>query len=83
MNSNLNRGAWKTMENNWAKLLNQGCEVEVTITVFYKDTITLRPNDFEIITNAVNPITSEKKRGEQRFNNENGEIFDEYERIVY
>jgi hypothetical protein len=45
--SNLNRGAWKTMENEWADALQAGKEVKVDIMVRYVDD-TLRPEVFEV-----------------------------------
>ncbi|MCA6064819.1 DNA/RNA non-specific endonuclease, partial [Thalassolituus marinus] len=36
MNSNLNRGAWKSMENTWAKALEEGKEVTVDIKPVYE-----------------------------------------------
>ncbi|MET7142455.1 DNA/RNA non-specific endonuclease [Xanthomonas sp. PPL139] len=35
MNSNLNRGAWKSMENEWANALREGKDVKVTIEPVY------------------------------------------------
>ena len=37
MNSKLNRGNWKQMENKWAKSLKNGKEVEVNIDIEYKN----------------------------------------------
>lgn len=35
MNGNLNKGAWKQMENDWAKVLKDGKEVNVNIQPIY------------------------------------------------
>ena len=47
MNSNLNRGEWKALENRWTKNLPEGKTVEVKIEPIYKDT-DIRPNKFRI-----------------------------------
>ena len=47
MNSNLNRGEWKALENRWAKALQEGKTVKVKIEPLYKDT-DLRPNRFRV-----------------------------------
>ena len=48
MNSNLNRGAWKSMENKWAKALEEGKEVTVDIQPIY-EAGSKRPSSFEVI----------------------------------
>ena len=48
MNSNLNRGAWKQMENNWFKALQEGKTVKVKIEPLYRGTDT-RPTDFRVL----------------------------------
>ena len=84
MNSNLIRGAWKTMENNWAILLDQGCEVTVTITIEYKQgDNSLRPEYFDILTKAYNPILNDDETGVQRFKNDENQIFNEGERVEF
>lgn len=53
MDSNLNDGAWKRMENAWGKLLNMEnvTDVKVDISMIYLDpTKPLRPSHFEITT---------------------------------
>ncbi len=45
MNSNLNQGVWKAMENSWVKALNDDKTVEVMIDVIYSET-SKRPSDF-------------------------------------
>ncbi|WP_392552716.1 DNA/RNA non-specific endonuclease [Orbus wheelerorum] len=47
MNSNLNRGAWKQMENTWAKALQDGKTVNVKIEPLYEGT-NLRPDSFKV-----------------------------------
>lgn len=45
---NLNRGAWKTMENKWSKTLKQGGVVEVATSPVYLDN-TRRPMAFDVM----------------------------------
>ena len=47
MNSNLNLGAWKQMENEWAKALRKGKTVKVYIEPLY-DGVDIRPYKCEI-----------------------------------
>ena len=47
MNSNLNRGVWKKLENRWAKALRKGKTVKVKIEPIYEGT-DIRPNKFDI-----------------------------------
>ncbi len=47
-NATLNRGAWKTMENDWAKSIVEGKRVEVSINLFYNDIETIRPSRFDV-----------------------------------
>lgn len=46
--ANLNRGAWKRMENEWATALAQGKQVKVDITVQYPPGNISRPDIFEV-----------------------------------
>ncbi len=48
MNSNLNRGAWKRMENDWANALKEGKQVNVDIQPIY-DGASKRPTAFEVL----------------------------------
>ena len=48
MNSNLNRGAWKKMENIWDKALQAGQKVEVDIKPIYSGD-SKRPDKFKVI----------------------------------
>lgn len=45
MNGNLNQGAWKTMENAWAKALGEGKKVTVLIDTIYEGS-SMRPSKF-------------------------------------
>ena len=47
MNSNLNRGLWKKLENGWAKSLQEGKTVKVKIEPVYQGT-DIRPIKFKI-----------------------------------
>lgn len=47
MDANLNRGAWKKMENKWADALKNGHQVQVKIDVSYKDN-GARPDHFSV-----------------------------------
>ena len=46
-NSNLNRGAWKNMEKEWAKALKEGKEVKVNIKPVYTGNSS-RPDSFKV-----------------------------------
>lgn len=46
---NLNRGAWKTMENDWAEALEAGQEVEFAIQPAYLDDDPRRPFGFDVL----------------------------------
>lgn len=47
-NMNLNRGAWKRMENDWAMALDQGKSVKVDIRLLYPPGNSARPAVFEV-----------------------------------
>ena len=47
MNSSLNKGDWKAMENTWSRALGSGKKVTVKINPIYKDT-SLRPSSFKV-----------------------------------
>ncbi|OVZ94938.1 hypothetical protein CBW54_00545 [Yersinia kristensenii] len=47
MDANLNKGAWKKMENSWAKALEEGKPVKVKINPAYSSNST-RPNKFTV-----------------------------------
>ena len=48
MNSNLNRGVWKKLENRWAKALRKGKTVKVKIEPIYEGT-DIRPESFDVL----------------------------------
>jgi len=56
MNSNLNKGRWKAMENRWARELKNGSTVKVKIELIYGDD-TMRASQFRI-TEMINGIES-------------------------
>ncbi|MFP6845133.1 MAG: DNA/RNA non-specific endonuclease, partial [Thalassolituus sp.] len=58
MNSNLNRGAWKSMENKWAKALEEGKEVKVDIQPVYEGA-SKRPSKF-IVKQTIDGKTTKK-----------------------
>jgi len=47
MNANLNKGAWKQMENTWGKALKDGKKVKVNIEPVYSGS-SVRPGAFNI-----------------------------------
>ena len=47
--ANLNRGAWKTMENGWARALESGHEVRVLIDPLYRSQ-SVRPYAFQVVS---------------------------------
>ena len=47
MNSNLNRGLWKKLENRWANALRDGKTVKVKIEPVYEGT-DIRPKRFRV-----------------------------------
>ena len=51
-NSNLNKSAWKKMENNWVNELRKGNKVQVKIDIKYADS-SKRPSEF-IVTQIIN-----------------------------
>lgn len=65
MNRNLNRGAWESMEKDWADLLERNYDVEVTISVVYPEgSSSLRPESFSIRTIVTDPNTGVKMADE-------------------
>ncbi|WP_392565037.1 DNA/RNA non-specific endonuclease [Orbus wheelerorum] len=59
MNANLNRGAWKQMENTWAKALQNGKSVNVRIEPVYSST-NIRPDKFKVKYSINNGRSVEK-----------------------
>ena len=57
MNSNLNRGLWKKLENGWAKSLQEGKTVKVSIEPLYEGT-DIRPYKFRVSYSIDNKGTS-------------------------
>ena len=45
---NLNRGAWKRMENEWARALQEGKQVKVDVEISYPPGTTSRPGAFDV-----------------------------------
>ena len=80
MNSNLNRSAWKKMENTWAKLLKAGCEVKIEIKLKYNNNYSLRPDHFYVTTIAKITDDQTPKRVIFDFDNEDNQKIDEEKR---
>lgn len=59
MNANLNRGAWKQMENTWTKALEEGKTVNVKIEPVYSGT-NIRPDKFMVKYTVDNGRSIEK-----------------------
>ncbi|RKS85745.1 DNA/RNA non-specific endonuclease [Orbus hercynius] len=59
MNANLNRGAWKQMENTWAKALQEGKTVKVKIEPVYNSS-GIRPDKFKVKYSIDNGRSIEK-----------------------
>lgn len=77
--SNLNRGAWKTMENEWADWIKKGYNVEYDIKVIPPGAV--RPDKFDVVYKVVDPNTGEVKDiRKARMKNRPGEKF---ERVKY
>lgn len=58
MDSNLNRGEFKKLENSWAKALENGQTVDVKVTPVYKGD-SVRPDSFKV-TQIIDGIKSNK-----------------------
>lgn len=58
MDGNLNKGAWKSMENTWAKALSEGKDVKVNIQPSYTGN-SVRPDKFyvEYSINGGRPVS--------------------------
>lgn len=73
--SNLNRGAWKTMENEWADWIKKGYNVEYDIKVIPPGAV--RPDAFKVKYKIVDPNTgAEKYSNDVAMRNRAGETFD-------
>jgi len=73
--SNLNRGPWRTMENEWANWVQRGYRVDYSIDVYPPGAV--RPDSFEVEYTVTNPATGEVAyRNWPSFWNEAGETFD-------
>lgn len=71
---NLNTGAWKTMENEWADWVNKGYEVNYNIDVNPPGSV--RPSSFDVEYTIRDPKTGAAKySNEKRFRNQAGESF--------
>jgi hypothetical protein len=58
MDSNLNRGAYKILENELARKLDEGAKVKLKVEVEYQDKSN-RPESFRV-TYSINGLVSEK-----------------------
>ncbi|ATG47262.1 hypothetical protein CEW89_06570 [Celeribacter ethanolicus] len=71
---NLNMGAWRTMENEWADWTKMGYEVDFKIDVYPPGAV--RPDEFRTQYLVKDPQTGKTVyRGRQRFENEPGQSF--------
>jgi hypothetical protein len=72
--SNLNRGAWKKMENEWADWVSKGYRVDYDIDILPPGAI--RPDKFEVAYTVSNPVTGDVIRDHSTsFNNVAGQTF--------
>ncbi|QND51888.1 hypothetical protein HB779_08210 [Phyllobacterium sp. 628] len=72
---NLNQGAWKTMENEWADWVNKGYEVDYNIDVYPPGSV--RPDSFDVSYAVKDPKTGQiKYQKSKEFENKAGETFD-------
>lgn len=73
--SNLNRGPWRSMENEWANWVNKGYEVHYDIDVYPPGAV--RPDSFEVSYTVTDPSTGNVAyQNWPSFWNEAGESFD-------
>lgn len=73
-NSNLNRSAWKKMENEWADWVDKGHIVEYEVHV--KPPGAKRPDAFDVEYTVTDPRTGETRTETALFRNEVGQVFD-------
>ena len=72
---NLNTGAWKTMENEWADWIKKGYEVNYNIDVYPPGAV--RPDSFDVSYKIIDPKTGKVKyKKEKEFENKAGQKFD-------
>ena len=72
--ANLNRGAWKRMENEWARMVEKGYQVDYDIEVFPPGARV--PDSFEVSYRVWDPSTGELvRRGAPEFENAGGQVF--------
>lgn len=75
-NANFNRGAYKTLENEWAAWTKAGGEVRIDVKLRSFDDVD-RPASVSVTYEVVNPKTGESVyKNYQRFSNEGGQTFD-------
>jgi len=73
--ANLNRGAWKKMENEWADWTAEGCRVDYRISVDPPGAV--RPDNFQVAYVVSDPQTGEiLETRSPSFENVSGETFD-------
>ncbi|WP_217514343.1 RHS repeat-associated core domain-containing protein, partial [Vibrio metschnikovii] len=73
-NANLNRGAYKTMENEWADWIAEGCEVRVTVKLDPPGAE--RPENIVAQYQVFDPATGDRVfKRDHRFDNKKGEEF--------
>lgn len=73
--ANLNRGPWRTMENEWADWSRQGYHVDYTVDV-YPPGATV-PDTFEVVYTVTDPATGRiRYQNTPHFYNQPGQIFD-------
>ena len=72
-NANLNRGAWKTMENEWADWVGSGRTVDYEIRV--KPPGAQRPEAFDVKYQVTDPATGETVKKTVTFDNDPGQVF--------
>ncbi|NLS00925.1 hypothetical protein HGP17_29195 [Rhizobium sp. P38BS-XIX] len=71
---NLNTGAWKTMENEWADWIKKGYEVDYKVEVYPPGSV--RPDSFKSTYTVRDPKTGAiKYKNSQKFKNKAGETF--------
>jgi hypothetical protein len=73
--ANLNRGAWKKMENEWADWVAEGCRVDYRISVDPPGSV--RPDNFQVAYVVSDPATGEiLETRSPSFENISGQTFD-------